>query len=456
MNNTEVTYFIETFGCQMNERDSQTIEGLLQKRGFRLAQTAKEADVVVVNTCAVRKSAEDKVWSWLGRLAASTKSSKPPVIVLSGCMAQLPQTIERIKQRVPYVQIAAGPGHIDKIPELIDKIMDNQSEKLLTAISPGRVEAHRSKATQMLPECLPKCKVPGVSAYVTIMYGCDNFCTYCIVPFVRGPQVSREPEFILDEVSQLISQGYAEITLLGQNVNAYGMDLNKGYGFAELLQDLDRMPGTCRIRYFTSHPRDFSRNMVDSIRQSKHVCEHFHLPLQSGSDRILKQMHRGYSSDEYLELVDYIKEQIPGASITTDIIVGFPGETDEDFEDTVNLIKRVRFDGAFTFVFSPRTGTAAAKMGNHIPRNVKSQRLQHLVEIQNEITKSINAPLLGTVQEILVEGPDLKHSQYMRGRTRTNKLVVCTSRKPQTGDLVNVKIEETGTWYLKGPLCENL
>lgn len=441
----------------MNERDSQTIEGLLQEKGFSLAQTAEQADVVVVNTCAVRKSAEDKVWSWLGRLAASSKSNKPPVIVLAGCMAQLPQTIDRIKNRVPYVQIATGPGHIDKIPELIDRIINNPSEKLLTAISPGRVEAHRSKSTQMLPESLPKSKIPGVSAYVTIMYGCDNFCTYCIVPFVRGPQVSREPKFIIEEVKQLVNQGYTEVTLLGQNVNTYGMDLNNGYGFAELLQDLDRVPGIARIRYFTSHPRDFSKDMVDSIRESKHVCEHFHLPLQSGSDRILKQMHRGYSKQQYLELADYVKKQIPGASITTDIIVGFPGETDEDFEQTCNLLKTVRFDGAFTFVFSPRTGTAAAKMDNHIPRKVKSRRLQHLIEIQNDITKSINSSLLGTIQEILIEGPDLKNSQHLRGRTRTNKLVVCTSGKPQTGDLVDVRIDETGTWYLKGPpLCKNL
>ncbi|MGI6163657.1 MAG: tRNA (N6-isopentenyl adenosine(37)-C2)-methylthiotransferase MiaB [Bacillota bacterium] len=455
LHNRCLTYYIETFGCQMNERDSQTIEGLLREKGLSQSPRADDADVVVVNTCAVRQSAEAKVWSRLGQIAASSKYGKLPVIVLAGCMAQIPETIERIRNRVPYVRIVTGPGQLDKIPGLVELAVNDESGKLLTAVSPRRSESHRSHSTQMLPEKLPRTKVPGLSAYVTIMYGCDNFCTYCIVPFVRGPQVSRKPQHVIEEVEELASRGYTEITLLGQNVNAYGMDLNDQYGFSELLQGLDHIPGLHRIRYFTSHPRDFSREMVDTIKNSRHICEHFHLPVQSGNNRMLKLMHRGYTREQYLELVDYIRSQIPEASITTDIIVGFPGETDEEFQDTIDLVKSVGFDGAFTFIYSPRTGTSAAKMEGQIPRNIKSQRLQNLVEVQNEITKAINNSLVGSVQEILIEGPDPKNPGYSRGRTRTNKLVVCTSENLEIGDLVKARIEEAGTWYLKGPLLKD-
>jgi tRNA-2-methylthio-N6-dimethylallyladenosine synthase len=274
------------------------------------------------------------------------------------------------------------------------------------------------------------------------------------VPYVRGPQVSREPRFIIREIEELVSQGYAEITLLGQNVNAYGHDLDNGTGFARLLEQIDRIPGIRRIRYFTSHPRDFTEDMVDTIKQSSHVCEHFHLPLQSGSNRILKLMHRGYTREEYMELVHYIKEQIPAASVTTDIIVGFPGETGEDFQDTLDLVEQLRLDGAFMFIFSPRSGTAAARMDNQLSRKQKSDRLQALAKLQNQITKDINKSLIGTVQEVLIEEPDPKNPEYYRGRTRTNKLVVCTSKWPRPGDMVNVRIEEAGTWYLKGPVVE--
>jgi len=288
------------------------------------------------------------------------------------------------------------------------------------------------------------------------MYGCDNFCSYCIVPFTRGPQVSRQPEFIINEVRELVSQGYIEITLLGQNENAYGKDLDRGIGFAQLLEIIDGIEGICRIRYTTSHPRDFTEEMVDTVKKSRHICEHFHLPLQSGSNRILKLMNRGYTREQYRDLVYYIKEQIPGASITTDIIVGFPGETDKDFQDTLDLIRELRLDGAFMFIFSPRSGTAAAKMDNQIPRKEKSDRLQALVKVQNEITRDINQSLVGTVQEVLIEEPDARNPEYYRGRTRTNKLVVCTTKGPKPGDLVNVRIEEAGTWYLKGPLAESV
>ncbi len=440
----------------MNERDSETIGGLLEQEGFVQAQDVLDADVVVVNTCAVRQAAEEKVWSRLGQLVyESGRRGNVPVIVLAGCMAQLPGTVERIKQRAPYVKLAVGPGHIHRIPELVYRVLEECSAKPVTAVSPSRTEARRTESTQMLPEGLPRVKVPGVSAYVAIMYGCDNFCSYCIVPFTRGPQVSREPEFIIREIQELVDQGYIEITLLGQNVNAYGHDLDRGPGFAGLLERIDGIPGIRRIRYLTSHPRDFTEDMVDVISQSRHVCEHFHLPLQSGSNRILKLMNRGYTREQYRDLVYYIKDRIPGAAVTTDIIVGFPGETEEDFRDTLDLIQELRLDGAFMFVFSPRKGTAAARMDNQIPRKQKSDRLQALVEVQNEITRAINKSLIGTVQEVLIEGPDSRNPEYYRGRARTNKLVVCTTKGPKPGDLVKVRVAEAGTWYLRGPEAEH-
>ncbi|MBP8613332.1 MAG: tRNA (N6-isopentenyl adenosine(37)-C2)-methylthiotransferase MiaB [Firmicutes bacterium] len=447
-------YFIETFGCQMNQRDSETIEGLLLAKGFFPADTVDEADIVVVNTCAVRESAETKVWSRIGEIAAMSRNSEPRVIVLAGCMAQIPENIDRIKKRAPYVKVVTGPGNIHCIPDLVEEALRLPSSRLLTAVSPSRTEAHKKESTQVLPENLPRKRSEGPGAYVTIMYGCDNFCSYCVVPFVRGPQVSREPQNIISEVKQLVESGCSEITLLGQNVNAYGFDLDHDYGFAELLQDLDTIPDLARIRYFTSHPKDFSKEMVKTISQSQHICEHFHLPVQSGSNRMLRLMNRRYTIQDYCDLVDLIREEVSNPAITTDIIVGFPGETDQDFQETLSLVEKIRFDGAFTFIYSARSNTPAARMKNQISREIKSRRLQELVALQNEITRSINSTLLGSTQEVLIEGFDKKHTEYSRGRARSNKLVVCTTPGPKPGDMVNVRIEETGTWYLKGPLVD--
>jgi len=448
-------YYIQTFGCQMNERDSETIAGLLSEMGLQSTDDPARADVVVLNTCAVRQAAERKVWSRMGEIAA-LRRGKEPIMVLSGCMAQLPDTLEKVRKRFPYVKIVTGPGRLDKIPDLVERAMYSAEkgeplEEPLSALSPRRTESERARAAQVLPESLPRIRVPGVSAYVNIMYGCDNFCTYCIVPFVRGPQVSRKPRHVINEVERLTQDGYKEVTLLGQNVNAYGHDLHQDYDFADLLRDLDETPGLVRLRYATSHPRDFTTEMVDVVRDSEKVCEHFHLPLQSGSDRILKLMHRGYTRAQYLDLCSYIKEKIPDASITTDIIVGFPGETDEDFEATLDMVQKCRFDGAFTFIFSPRAGTAAAKMEGALPHEVKSERLRRLIDIQNEITRENNRCLLDKTVEVLVEGPDEKNPDLMRGRTRTNKMVIITEGEVEPGDLVDIKVRETGTWYLKGP-----
>ena len=464
------TFYIETFGCQMNERDSETIAALLVREGMQETKDPKIADVILLNTCAVRETAENKVWSRLGRLNSQRRGGESmPVMVLAGCMAQIPENLVRLRQRLPFVQVVAGPGNLDKIPALVRQAREAARlspaaalKGAVTAVTPPRVGSKRDESTQVLPEGLPRKDIPGVTAYVTIMYGCDNFCSYCVVPFVRGPQVSRPRQAVRDEVSALTSRGYKEVTLLGQNVNAYGCDLGEEEGFSDLLRDLNRVPGLARIRYFTSHPRDFTEGMVDAVRDCDKVCEHFHLPLQSGSNRILNLMNRGYTREEYMDLLSYVRQVVPDSGVTTDIVVGFPGETEEEFEETLEVVRQARFDGAFTFIFSPRKGTAAAKMKGQIPQAEKSRRMQKLVEVQSEITRDINRALLGRELEILVESPDRDEPGAVRGRTRTGKMVVGVSGaqtgsgapldSPKPGDLAVVRILEAGTWYLKGPV----
>jgi tRNA-2-methylthio-N6-dimethylallyladenosine synthase len=463
------TFYIETFGCQMNERDSETIAALLSRGGMTATRDPRAADVILLNTCAVRESAESKVWSRLGKLAAMRRAGPMPVMALVGCMAQIQENVERIRQRVPFVQVVAGPGSIHRIPSLVRQAREAACSDAarpatkgpgLTAVSPPRSGISREESTQVLPEGLPRKDVPGVTAFVTIMYGCDNFCSYCVVPFVRGPQVSRPREAITQEVESLAALGCKEVTLLGQNVNAYGHDLGDMEGFSRLLRKLNQVPGLWRIRYLTSHPRDFTRETVDAVRECGKVCEHFHLPLQSGSDRILTLMNRGYTRSEYLALLDYIRETVPGPSLTTDIIVGFPTETEEDFQDTLKVLRGARFDGAFTFVFSPRKGTAAAGMKGQVSRAEKSERMQELVEVQSGITAAVNRELVGRQVEILVESADDQEPGAVRGRTRTGKLVIAQAGEgqgrqgssPAPGDLVTVRVIEAGTWYLKGPV----
>jgi tRNA-2-methylthio-N6-dimethylallyladenosine synthase len=476
---SDTTFYVETFGCQMNERDSETISALLSDHDMVPVDSPNEADVIILNTCAVRESAESKVWSRLGRLAAERRGDEP-VFVLAGCMAQLPSTLDRVRQRMPFVKVLAGPGNIHRIPELVKEarqvtvrareqsgtcMEDRPRRGLLTAVSPGRTAANRDESTQILPEGLPRSNIPGVTAYVTIMYGCDNFCSYCIVPYVRGPQISRLPGDVLREVRGLVDRGYKEITLLGQNVNAFGLDRKYlaqpapneagiAYDFASLLREINTVAGLERIRYFTSHPRDFTKEMVDAARECDKVCEHFHLPLQSGSDRILRIMNRGYTKEEYLSLARYIEETVPGASITTDIIVGFPGETEDDFQETLDVVRRVKFDGAFTFVFSPRKGTPAAKMKGQVPKDEKSRRLQHLVEVQSKITLERNLAMIGEAVQVLVESHDADDKRIVRGRTRTNKMVLAESQAPlpEPGSLVQVTVKEAGVWYLRGSI----
>lgn len=435
-------YFITTYGCQMNEHDSEVMAGLLEEMGFRPAERAEEADIILLNTCCVREKAENKVYGKLGELRA-LKSARPDLIIgVAGCMVQQEGVAEKIRQRAPHVDLLLGTHNLHRLPELIREIEAVREAQV--AVSP---------VVEEQPENLPISRADRIKAYVTISYGCNNFCTYCIVPYVRGPERSRRLEDILAEVRSLAEQGYKEVMLLGQNVNTYGRDLADGVTFAGLLQAVDKIEGLARIRYTTSHPRDFTLELVDVIASSEKVCEHFHLPAQAGSNRILELMRRGYTREHYLELAAAIRRRIPEATITTDLIVGFPGETEEDFAATLDLVEKVRFDAAFTFMYSPRKGTVAASLPGQVPAEVKRERLLRLNQLQNRLTRESNERLVGRTVEVLVEGRSKTNPERLAGRTRTNKIVVFSGPEELIGQLVNLRITEAHTFNLFGELA---
>ncbi len=434
-------YNILTFGCQMNERDSEILAGMLEEMGYQPAKEIDESDIILLNTCCVRETAENKIWGRIGELKA-LKSRKPEVILgIGGCMAQQPGVGEKMRRRAPHIDLIFGTHNIHQLPELIKGIKEDRK----TVINIWRTEGS-------IIENLPSGRKRGVKAYVTIMYGCNNFCTYCIVPYVRGRERSRQAEDIIREVEGLAAQGYKEVMLLGQNVNSYGKDLDPKVDFAGLLQELDKVPGLARIRYMTSHPRDFTDSLIDVIAASEKVCEHFHLPVQAGGNKVLKRMNRGYTKEQYLELIAKIKARIPYASITTDLIIGFPGETDEDFAETVDLVEKVRFDSAFTFVYNKRSGTPAAQMPEQVPKEVKKSRITKLISVTNAISLEKNLAEVGRVHEILVESIHKKDPTRLEARTRTNKLVFLKGENNLIGQIVQARIVEAGTWHLDGEL----
>ncbi len=432
-------YFVRTFGCQMNEHDSEKIAGILEERGYVPAASPEDADIIVFNTCCVRENPERKLYGQVASLRRLKRENPDLIIAVSGCMAQQDGEAERIMRELPHVDLVFGTMNLARLPDL------------LASVEAGRRTVEIWDDEGGIAEDLPVRRGQSVSAWVTIMHGCSNFCAYCIVPYVRGRERSRSFEDVVAEVESLGRQGFREVVLLGQNVNAYGRDLADGRDFADLLRALDGTPGICRIRYTTSHPRDFSQKLIDTIASSSTVCEHFHLPLQAGSDRVLARMNRGYTRARYIDLVSRIRRAVPGASITTDIIVGFPGETDEDFAETLDVVREVRFDSAFTFVFSPRRGTAAASMGDQVPDDVKSARIQELVRTQERITTEINRALEGKIVEVLVEGESKTTPSMLAGRTRTNKLVVFPpDPRAQKGRLVQVRITRSRAWTQTG------
>lgn len=433
-------YHIITYGCQMNEHDSETMMGLLEEMGYERTDDKQNADVILLNTCAIRENAADRVFGELGHLKR-LKIEKPDLILgVCGCMAQEEAVVRRILQKHSFVDVIFGTHNIHRLPHILKEAFFSK-EMVLEVWS---VEGD-------IIENLPK-KREGLKAWVNIMYGCDKFCTYCVVPYTRGQERSRRPEDVIAEVRDLARQGFKEITLLGQNVNAYGKDFTDiSYTFADLMNDVNKID-IPRVRFTTSHPRDFDDRLIEVLSQRGNLVEHIHLPVQSGNSEILKKMSRKYDRDTYLELVDKIRKAIPDAVLTTDIIVGFPGETDEQFEDTLSLVREVGYDLAFTFIYSPREGTPAAVMEDNISMDVKRERLQRLNDLLNEISLEKNKAYEGEIVEVLVEGASKNNEHMLAGRTRGNKLVHFAGSEELTGQLIHVKITEAQTWVLRGEI----
>lgn len=425
------------FGCQMNTADSERLSGQARQLGYIYTEKLDQADLILISTCCVRESAEQKVYGKIGELKHLKQLNPELIIVVTGCMVQ--KNRDALLKRAAHIDLLLGTHNLHQLGELIDEIR---------VVRKPIVAVWEQAGTDM-PE-VPVLRRAGVSAWVPIMYGCNNFCTYCIVPYVRGRERSRFIEDIGKEIRELVAEGFKEVTLLGQNVNSYGKDLNPPLDFAALLAYVDQIPGIERIRYMTSHPRDVSDRMIETVRDSKHICEHFHLPIQSGSNEILKRMNRGYTTEMYIELIEKIRRIMPHAVFTTDIIVGFPGETEAHFQETIDLIQKVRFDAAYTFLYSQRSGTPAAEMQEQVPQEVKKDRLARLSAVQNEIGLEINKALEGSVVSVLVEGTSKNNAEIMMGRTSSNKIVLWPGNSEDVGKIVQVKIETAQTWQLKG------
>lgn len=434
-------FSISTFGCQMNENDSERLHGMLSEMGYIEAEKTSECDLIIYNTCCVRENAELKVYGHLGALKKLKESNPNLIIAVCGCMMQQQEVVEHIRKSHRHVDLIFGTHNQYKFPEL-----------LYNSVISGKTIIDIWESAGLIAEGMPMERKDGIKAWVTIMYGCDNFCSYCIVPYVRGRERSRKPEDIISEIKALGDEGFKEITLLGQNVNSYGKDLDEELSFAKLLYDIDKIDGIERIRFMTSHPKDLSDELIFAIRDCEKVCEHVHLPIQSGSTRVLNEMNRKYTKEHYLELVSKIKGNIPGVSLTSDIIIGFPGETDEDFEETIDLLEKAHFDSAYTFLYSKRTGTPAAKNPNQISEEVKKERFEKLLDTQNRISKEINDSSLGAVFEVLVEGLSKNSITTYMGRTRTNKIVNFKGHKELIGKTVKVKINKVQTWSLEGEI----
>lgn len=432
-------YFLLTYGCQMNESDSERYAGQLESLGYRRTEDMDMADVVLLNTCCVRETAEGKILGKIGELKHVKQHNPNLIIAVAGCMAQEWQ--DRLFERAPHIDLVIGTHNIHKLVELI---RERQAKS-----------GHYLEADMTVPAFhdLPTKRFQKFFAWVPIMNGCNKFCTYCIVPYVRGREVSRPIADIVREIEEIAKEGYKEITLLGQNVNSYGLDLKDGTDFSALLQAVDRIDGIERVRYMTSHPKDMTFAMIDAIADSKKVVNHMHLPIQSGSDELLKKMNRGYTVDQYMELVEYARKRIPDLVLTTDIIVGFPSETEEMFCQTLDLLKRVQYDMAYTFIYSPRTGTPAAKMDHQIPQEEKSRRLQRLMDVQNVYSLQLNQAMEHKEYEVIVEGPTKNDENHWFGRTTGNKMIIWEhDGSAAIGDNVKVAVDKGQTWVLKGHL----
>lgn len=432
--------FIGVYGCQMNISDAERMEGQLATLGYERTEDMARADLILLNTCCVRETAEDKVYGKIGEIKHIKRANPALIFGITGCMAQ--KEGEALIRRAPHIDFVLGTNKVHELKATVRQLESARRGPVVDVLL----------GDAPLPENVPIERTGRLSAWVPIMYGCNNFCTYCIVPYVRGREHSRRPEDVVREVEEAAAQGFKEITLLGQNVNSYGRD-HKLASFAELLLMVDAVKGIERVRYMTSHPKDLSDAVIDAVRQGRHICPHFHLPVQHGSDRILRAMNRVYRKDAYRSLVERIRAAVPDASLTTDLIVGFPGETEEDFGELLDFLREIRYDAAYTFLYSKRSGTPAATMEAQVEDSVKKERLHRLMEVQNEISLEKNAALKGTVQEVLAEGPSRTDEDVWTGRTGTNKIVLWRKKGQETeGDIVRVRITQPQTWVLKGKL----
>ena len=434
----EKTYCLINYGCQMNESDTEHYAGQLEELGYKAVSDYHGADVILVNTCCVRESAEKKIAGKIGELKAEKKRNPECAICVAGCMAQ--KDGEKLQKKHPQVDLLLGTAYVNDFKQLLLDFLADRKGIAYTdlTIHQSEFEGHRVRQSSF-------------AAWIPIMYGCNNFCTYCIVPYVRGRERSRSIENIVEEIEAAVKEGYKEFTLLGQNVNSYGKDLGDKEAFAKLLRRVNEIPGVERIHYMTSHPRDMSEEVIKAVAECEHVCENFHVPFQAGSSEILRRMNRGYTKEKYLELIKLIRKYVPDAAITTDIIVGFPGETEEDFAETLDVVEQVGFTSAFTFIYSKRSGTPAAKMDNQVPLPVKKERLNRLMALQNAKSVACHEQLIGKTVEVLAEGPS-KQADVWTGRSRTGVLVLwpVEGKAYTVGQKVNVLIDTAQTWLVKG------
>ena len=436
------TYYVKTYGCQMNEHDSENIKAMLEELGFSEVEDYEKADIVIVNTCSIRENAHNKAFGFLGRLKHLKEDKKELVIGLCGCMAQEVGVVDEILAKHKYVNFVFGTHNLHRLPYLLKENLDTSKQTIEVYSKEGNII-----------EGIPVKRASKYKAYVNIMYGCDKFCTYCIVPFTRGKQRSRSKDDILSEVEKLVHDGYQEVTLLGQNVNAYGKDFDYKYTMEDLLEDVAKT-NIPRVRFMTSHPWDFTDKMIEVIAKYPNIMPSVHLPVQAGSNRILKLMGRRYTKESYLELFNKIRNNIPNVSISTDIIVGFPGETEEDFKETLSLAEECKYDNAFTFIYSPRENTPAAKFEDNVTLEEKEDRLHRLNEVVNKYFLANNEKLVGKTVEVLVEGKNTNGKDGLYGYTDTNKLINFDGDESLEGKIIKVKVTSAKTWSLDGEIDE--
>ncbi|MBN2287492.1 MAG: tRNA (N6-isopentenyl adenosine(37)-C2)-methylthiotransferase MiaB [Tissierellales bacterium] len=435
------TFYLETLGCQMNEYDSEKISGLLYSQGYFETLAREEADLIIFNTCLIRENAENKLYGKLGEVKKIKLANPSKIIAVCGCMPQNQETRENIIRKYPFVDLVFGTNTYDHLPEMLFELTENKKR----IISIVRDSDH-------LIEDLPKKRKFSHRAFVNIMYGCNNYCSYCVVPYTRGRERSRDKNDIITEIKILGDSGYKEITLLGQNVNSYGNDLNNGYKFSDLLREINKIEHIKRIRFISSHPKDVTHDFIKAMKESDKVCNQIHLPIQSGSSKVLKEMNRKYSREHYLDFIKALKEEIPDIAISTDIMVGFPGETEKDFEDTLALCNEVQFDSAFTFLYSIRPNTPAGKREDQISDAVKHERFDRLLKTLYPVFEQKNLACIGTVMSVLVDDFSKNNSSYLTGRTDSNKLVHFEGTPDLIGEIVDVKIEKAKTWFMEGKL----